>query len=102
MERFNSQRTVVITGSSSGIGLAIIGRVLSDGWAVIGIDISPRKVKHPAFTAIHSEQVPYFPPLGRFIKPEEIADTVSFLLSPTFAAITGQELMICGGASLAS
>jgi NAD(P)-dependent dehydrogenase (short-subunit alcohol dehydrogenase family) len=232
MERFKSQRTAAITGSSSGIGLAITRRLISDGWAVIGIDIAPPKVEHAAFTAIHSDlasaggvmdaahsclgvhalvhaagflrvapierlntndgesmwrlhvdaicrlasvvvpsmdrggrvillgsrisrgaagrsyysackaalvalarswalevvergitvnvispaatdtgmltdparstQVPKVPPLGRFIKPEEIAETVSFLLSPAADAITGQELLICGGASLAS
>ena len=55
MEHFNSQRTAVITGSSSGIGLAIARRLISDGWAVIGIDIALPKVEHPAFTAVRSD-----------------------------------------------
>ena len=55
MEHFNSQRTAVITGSSSGIGLAITRRLISDGWAVIGIDIALPKVEHPAFTAVRSD-----------------------------------------------
>lgn len=38
-------------------------------------------------------------PLGRFIKPEEVAGMVSFLLSPPAAAITGQTLVIDGGMS---
>jgi NAD(P)-dependent dehydrogenase (short-subunit alcohol dehydrogenase family) len=40
------------------------------------------------------------PPIGRRIQPEEVAALVVFLLSPDAAAITGQEIHICGGSSL--
>ena len=40
------------------------------------------------------------PPMGRRILPEEVAALVTFLLSEEAAAITGQEIAICGGASL--
>jgi NAD(P)-dependent dehydrogenase (short-subunit alcohol dehydrogenase family) len=40
------------------------------------------------------------PPMGRRIYPEEVAALVAFLLSRDAAAITGQEIAICGGASL--
>ena len=43
---------------------------------------------------------PRVPPLGRFIAPEEIAALTAFLLSPDAAAITGQDIAVCGGASL--
>jgi 3-oxoacyl-[acyl-carrier protein] reductase len=43
---------------------------------------------------------PVMPPLGRFIRPEEVAALVAFLISEEAAAITGQEIFICGGASL--
>ncbi len=45
---------------------------------------------------------PKLPPIGRYIAPEEVAALAAFLLSPAAAAITGQDIMICGGASLAS
>lgn len=40
------------------------------------------------------------PPIGRLIQPEEVASLVAYLLSPMAAAITGQEIQICGGTSL--
>lgn len=43
---------------------------------------------------------PRVPPIGRLIQPQEIAAMVAYLLSPVAAAITGQEIQICGGASL--
>lgn len=44
---------------------------------------------------------PKLPPLGRLIRPAEIAALAGFLLSTDAAAITGQEIQVCGGASLA-
>ena len=43
---------------------------------------------------------PRVPPIGRLIAPAEVAELVAFLLSPAAAAITGQDIPICGGASL--
>lgn len=43
---------------------------------------------------------PRLPPIGRLIEPIEIAALVSFLLTKPAAAMTGQELTICGGSSL--
>lgn len=43
---------------------------------------------------------PKLPPLGRLIQPDEIARLVAYLLGPAAAAITGQDIQICGGASL--
>jgi NAD(P)-dependent dehydrogenase (short-subunit alcohol dehydrogenase family) len=43
---------------------------------------------------------PKMPPIGRLVKPEEIAATTAFLLSDGAASITGQQIIVCGGASL--
>lgn len=39
-------------------------------------------------------------PMGRFIEVDELAGTVSYLLSDAARSVTGQQLLICGGASL--
>jgi len=44
--------------------------------------------------------LPKMPPIGRYIDPDEVAALVAFLLGPQGGAITGQQIMICGGASL--
>ncbi|VXD04676.1 Oxidoreductase [Pseudomonas sp. 8Z] len=43
---------------------------------------------------------PRQPPIGRFIQPREVAAMTAFLLGPDAGAVTGQQLVICGGASL--
>lgn len=47
-----------------------------------------------------SASPPQLPPIGRLIRPEEVAALTAFLLGPEAGAITGQQIMVCGGASL--
>ena len=43
---------------------------------------------------------PVVPPLGRLVEPAEVAALTRFLLEPTGAMVTGQTIVMCGGASL--
>lgn len=63
--------------------------------------VAPGATQTPMLSAPGREtSPPKCPPIGRLIAPEEVAALVSFLLSEEAAAITGQEMVICGGASL--
>ena len=81
---------------------------LARSWAaeVVGQDVTVNVVSPAATqTAMLSDPAreadpPIVPPAGWLIRPEEIASLVLFLVSPAAAAITGQDIQICGGASL--
>ena len=53
-------------------------------------------LRDPARTGV----APKLPPLGRFVRPDEVAGLVAFLLSDDGGSITGQSLVMCGGSSL--
>lgn len=43
---------------------------------------------------------PKMPLIGRLVQPDEVAALAAFLLGPHGGAMTGQQLVMCGGASL--
>jgi 3-oxoacyl-[acyl-carrier protein] reductase len=53
-------------------------------------------LKDPA----RAQTTPKLPPLGRLIQADEVASLVAYLLAPQAAAITGQDIAICGGSSV--
>ncbi len=63
--------------------------------------IAPGATETPMLTdPARGATPPRLPPIGRFVQPEEIAALAAFLLSPQAGAITGQQITVCGGASL--
>ena len=81
---------------------------LARSWA---IELAPRRITvnviAPAATdtpflhdPTRQDVPPQTPPIGRLIEPAEIAALAGFLLSPDAGAITGQTIVVCGGASL--
>lgn len=63
--------------------------------------VAPGATQTPMLSAPgRDSSPPKVPPIGRLIAPEEVAAMVNYLLSAEAAPITGQELVLCGGASL--
>jgi len=108
---------VVLVGSRSSTGMA--GRsqyaackaallALARSWAAeVVTDGITVNVVSPAATLTPMLQDParaatrpHLPPIGRFIDPREVAGLVNYLLSDDAAAITGQDIAMCGGATL--
>lgn len=108
---------IVLIGSRVAAGAAGRSQYAASKAAMLGlarswaIELAPRGItvnvvapgatdspmlRDPARSAV----VPRCPPIGRFIRPEEVAALTAFLLSPEAGAITGQQMVICGGASL--
>jgi NAD(P)-dependent dehydrogenase (short-subunit alcohol dehydrogenase family) len=84
--------------------LAALARSWAAEVAAQGVTVN---VVSPAATATgmlrdpaRAGSAPRLPPIGRLIEPGEVAALVGFLLSPSAAAITGQDIAICGGSSL--
>jgi NAD(P)-dependent dehydrogenase (short-subunit alcohol dehydrogenase family) len=108
---------IVLIGSRTAAGSAGRSQYAATKAAMVGLarswaaELLPRKITvnvvAPGATRTpmlidpsRGGEAPRTPPLGRFIEPSEVAAAVAFLLSPHAAMITGQQLVICGGASL--
>jgi NAD(P)-dependent dehydrogenase (short-subunit alcohol dehydrogenase family) len=108
---------VVFVGSRTAQGAANRGQYAATKAALVAmarswaIELAPRgitvNVVAPAATdtpMLHdparAAAAPRLPPIGRYIQPGEVAGMVAFLLGRDGGAITGQQLVICGGSSL--
>jgi len=108
---------IVIIGSRTSVGMAGKSQYSATKAALIGLarswamELAPRAITvnvvapGPTDTAMltdpsRSGTPPRVPPLGRFVRPEEVAALTSFLLGPDGGSVTGQQLVICAGASL--
>lgn len=108
---------IVLIGSRTATGAAGRSQYAASKAALVGLarswaaELAPRgitvNVVAPAATdtpmladPARTGVAPKLPPIGRFIRPEEIAALTAFLLSGEAGAITGQQILVCGGASL--
>ena len=108
---------IVLIGSRTAEGAAGRSQYAATKSALIGLarswaaELAPRgitvNVIAPGATATpmltdpsRAGAAPRKPPIGRFIRPSEIAALASFLLSEEAGAITGQHVVVCGGGSL--
>lgn len=108
---------IVLIGSRTAAGAAGRSQYAATKAALVGlarswaIELAPRGIavnviapgatetpmlRDPARGAV----APRMPPIGRFVRPEEVAALAAFLLSDDASSITGQQIFVCGGASL--
>ena len=108
---------VVLIGSRTSSGVAGKSQYAATKAAVVGLArswamelasraitvnvVAPGPTDTPMLSdPARSSTPPRVPPLGRLVRPSEIAGLTAFLLGPDGASITGQQLVVCGGASL--
>lgn len=108
---------IVLLGSRTAMGSPGRAQYAATKAAVVGmarsfaIELAPRQITvnvvAPGATDTpmlrdprRASVAPKMPPIGRLVKPAEIAATTAFLLSEGAASITGQQIIVCGGASL--
>jgi 3-oxoacyl-[acyl-carrier protein] reductase len=108
---------VVLVGSRTSGGAAGRSQYAATKAALVGmarswaIELAPRQITvnvvAPAATdtpmlrdPARVATPPRLPPIGRLVAPEEVAALTAFLLGPEAGAITGQQILVCGGSSL--
>jgi NAD(P)-dependent dehydrogenase (short-subunit alcohol dehydrogenase family) len=108
---------IVLVGSRTANGAATRSQYAATKAALLGMarswaaELAPRgitvNVIAPGATdtpflrdPARAQTPPKMPPLGRFVMPEEVAALAAFLVGGHGGAITGQQIVMCGGASL--
>jgi NAD(P)-dependent dehydrogenase (short-subunit alcohol dehydrogenase family) len=117
VDRLSEGARVVLIGSRTGSGVAGKSQYAATKAALTGlarswaIELAPRRITvnvvapGPTATGMladptRSATPPRLPALGRFVEPAEVAGLTAFLLGAEGGSITGQQLVVCGGASL--
>jgi NAD(P)-dependent dehydrogenase (short-subunit alcohol dehydrogenase family) len=117
VKQMSANGKIVLLGSRVAQGVAGKAQYAASKAALVGLarsfaaELAPRGItvnvvapgatdtpmlRDPARAGI----APQLPPIGRFVKPEEVAALTAFLLSDMAGCITGQHIMMCGGSSL--
>jgi NAD(P)-dependent dehydrogenase (short-subunit alcohol dehydrogenase family) len=108
---------IVLIGSRTAAGVAGKSQYAATKSALLGlarswaVELAPRRITvnvvapGPTATPMLADPArattpPRLPALGRFVEPSEVAALTALLVGAEGGSITGQQLVICGGASL--
>ena len=108
---------IVLVGSRTSAGAAGKSHYASTKAALLGLgrswakELAPRRITvnvvspGPTDTPMLADPAradvpPVAPPLGHLVDPDDVAALVGFLVGPHGRSITGQDYVICAGASL--
>ena len=117
LSRIRRGGRIVLIGSRTAAGAAGKSQYAASKAALVGlsrswaIELAPEGITvnvvapGPTCTPMlddpaRSSTPPRTPALGRFVQPEEVAGLTAFLLGPDGGSVTGQQIVMCGGASL--
>jgi NAD(P)-dependent dehydrogenase (short-subunit alcohol dehydrogenase family) len=82
-------RRAVVTGASSGIGAAVVTRLLTDGWVVAGLSRRPPATSHDRFTWLEADMAD-FAQLEDRVGSLDSVDAVVHAAGVQFSAPLGQ------------
>jgi 3-oxoacyl-[acyl-carrier protein] reductase len=116
-QRLSDGGRIVLIGSRTANGTAGRSQYAATKAALVGlarswaIELAPRKVTVNVIARAATDTpflrdpnrtgtTPVLPPMDRFVDANEVAALAAFLLSPEAGSITGQQIVICAGASL--
>jgi 3-oxoacyl-[acyl-carrier protein] reductase len=80
------QAAAVVTGAGGGLGRAIAHRLGKEGWGVVGV--IPAEIEQERLAR---------QPIPRWGTPDDIADTVAYLVTDGAGFISGQRIVVNGG-----
>lgn len=117
MPKMRAGGRIVLIGSRTANGAATRSQYAATKAALVGMarswaaELAPRgitvNVVAPGATdtpflsdPARAHTPPKMPPMGRFVQPQEVAALTAFLAGEEAGAITGQQIVMCGGASL--
>lgn len=117
LNRLSTGGRIVLLGSRTANGAAGRSQYAASKAALLGMarswaaELAPRQItvnvlapgatETPMLLAPERAATPpRLPPIGRYVQPAEVAGLAAFLLGPYAGAITGQQIVMCGGSSL--